>query len=66
MFSVDQLANVVNIYNDAIVEKEGIDCDFLITRTFDVFMDEQQAQEQEEIVKSLYDANIGKMHSIVN
>jgi len=43
----------------AIVEKEGIDCDFLITRTFDVFMDEQQAQEQEEIVKSLYDANIG-------
>lgn len=42
----------------AIVDKENIDCDFLLTRTFDVFMDEDQAKEQEDMVRDLYKANI--------
>lgn len=40
------------------VDREHIDCDFLITRSFDVFMDAKQAHENENMVRRLVDAGI--------
>lgn len=40
------------------VERESIDCDFLITRSFDVFMKDNQARENEDMVNRLVDAGI--------
>jgi hypothetical protein len=34
----------------ATVEKENLDCEFLVRRTFDVFWDEQQAQEVKTVL----------------
>jgi hypothetical protein len=36
-----------------IVEREGIDCDFVLTRTLDVFLDEGQAGEMKEAYERL-------------
>jgi glycine/D-amino acid oxidase-like deaminating enzyme len=39
----------------AVVEKEEIECDFLVTRSFDVFFDEEQAAEMKAWVKEQHD-----------
>lgn len=36
-----------------VVGREELDCEWLLTRSFDVFMDEAQAREQEEEVRTL-------------
>jgi len=36
-----------------VVDKEGLDCDFLLTRSFDVFMDEKQARDEEREIEYL-------------
>lgn len=41
-----------------IVDNEELDCDFLLTRSFDVFMDEGQAAREERMIKSLCDLGI--------
>lgn len=41
-----------------LVEKEQLDCDFLLTRSFDVFMDEKQAAEELANFKRMCDAGI--------
>lgn len=41
-----------------VVDREELDCDFLLTRSFDVFMDEGQAAEEEQQVKRLCEAGI--------
>lgn len=49
-----------------VVDKEGIDCDFLLTRSFDVWMNETQAREKEQEVRSLWAAGIDIVKKHVN
>lgn len=41
-----------------VVDREALDCDFLLTRSFDVFMNDGQATREENEVKRLCDAGI--------
>lgn len=49
-----------------VVDKEELDCDFLLTRSFDVFMDEAQALEEEQKVRRLCEAGIDPVKNHVN
>lgn len=49
-----------------VVDRECIDCDFLLTRSFDVWMDETQAREEEQKVRSLWEAGIDIVKKHVN
>lgn len=42
-----------------VVDAEALDCDFLLTRSFDIFMNQEQATKEENEIKRLCDAGIG-------
>lgn len=44
-----QVAQITALKN--VIEEEGISCDFLVTRSFDVFLDETLSRERVEMVR---------------
>ncbi|RSL76194.1 hypothetical protein CEP51_010188 [Fusarium floridanum] len=47
-----------------LVEREGLDCDFNVTRALDVFLDPGHAKQTEEAYKELVKANVVDLHDI--
>ena len=47
-----------------LVEREGLDCDFNVTRALDVFLDPKHAKQTEEAYRELVKANVVDLHDI--
>lgn len=51
-----QVAQITALKN--VIEEEGISCDFLVTRSFDVFLDETLSRERVEMVRGKVEAGL--------
>lgn len=61
-WGIEEAKEVANFHHRQInalkevVERENIDCDFLLTRSFDVFMQQDESEKQSEKIAQLRDA----------
>ena len=68
MFGIDAAAELAtfeaaNVYAvKDLVESENLDCDFQLTRSLDVYLDEKHAKETEAAYRKLVEAGVADLH----
>ncbi|KAK6381295.1 hypothetical protein LTS17_004352 [Exophiala oligosperma] len=56
------IAHIMALKN--VIEKEKIDCDFLVTRSFDVFMDSDEARQRELDLRTYKDMGLDELEHV--
>jgi len=68
MFGIEAAAELAafesaNVYAvKDLVESEGLDCDFQLTRSLDVYLDKKHAMETEAAYRKLVEAGVADLH----